>query len=178
MAVSNVQPALLEQNRHQGYFAEAFIASIAAAAGLDVFLPRLGDKADLQVYTPGPNGTSGSRQICVQVKSWSTGRLSPDGFFHYPLEVSAYNHLAGDNDVRHYLALCMMPRQVHLYADAQHSRLNLKRAAYWLSLKGMEINRSLSETSTKVVHVPKRNLLTPETIRALVERDELSAVVE
>jgi hypothetical protein len=102
------RPALagIDARQHQGYFAEGLVAAIAAAAGLDVALPRLGHVIDLMVYRPGPNGTSGSKQIDLQVKSWSRGVVSSDGCFHYPLEVSAFNALANpDHDVRHYLVL-------------------------------------------------------------------------
>ena len=177
MVAGSTPSVLLEPNRHQGHFAEALVASIAAAAGLDVFLPRLGDKVDLQVFTPGPQGTSSSRQICLQVKSWSSPKGS-DSYFNYPLEVPAYNYLAGkDHDVRHYLVLCIIPTGADRYADAQPSRLHLRRAAYWLSLRDKEPDPSLISTSTKTVYVPKTNLITPVTIRALVERNERLAIV-
>lgn len=62
------------QNLLQGYFAESLVASIAAGAGLDVLFPRLGAAIDLSVFKPGPRGTSSSRQIDLQVKSWSLAR--------------------------------------------------------------------------------------------------------
>src|SRR5262245_5642345 len=100
----------LNKNVHQGYFAESLVASIAAAAGLDVQFPRLGAHIDLGVFKPGPGGTSGSRQMTLQVKSWASGEVSADGNFHYPLEVPAYNYLSGNqHDVRHYLVLCVVP---------------------------------------------------------------------
>jgi hypothetical protein len=177
VAASSTPSLLLEPNRHQGHFAEAFVASIAAAAGLDVLLPRLGDRMDIQVFTPGPQGTSSSRQISLQVKSWSSPKAS-NGYYNYPLAVPAYNYLAGrDHDVRHYLVLCIVPTGTDQYADAQPSRLHLKRAAYWLSLRDEEPDRSLNKTNTKTVYVPKRNLITPVTIRALVERNEEMAIV-
>lgn len=178
MVATSVPDATLEPKTHQGYFAEAFVASIAAAAGLDVFLPRLGHRVDLQVYSPGPLGTSSSRQIVLQVKSWSVGRLSEDDHFHYDLDVPAYNYLAGSgHDVRHYLVLAIVPRNPARYADAQPRRLLSRYAAYWLSLKDMEADNNLSPKSTKTVLVPRRNLITPLTIRALVERQEELAVV-
>ena len=177
VAGSSAPPALLQPNRHQGYFAEALVASISAAAGLDVYFPRLGDKADLQIYTPGPGGTSSSRQICIQVKSWCNPKGS-EQYYNYPLEVPAYNHLAGpDHDVRHYLALCIVPPGVDNYADAQPRRLHLRCAAYWLSLRSEQPDHSLNSNSTKTVYVPKTHLITPATIRALVDRDEAMAVV-
>jgi len=179
VAESATPQRLLEPKSHQGYFAEAYVASIAAAAGLDVSLPRLGVATDLFVYTPGPYGTSSSRQIALQVKSWSRPtRIDSNGYFHYPLEVSAYNRLAGDgHDVRHFLILCIVPRKVDQYASALHSRLSLKHAVYWLSLRDKKPDRTLNDNSRKTVLVPKNHLITPDTIRALVERREGMAIV-
>jgi len=78
-------------------------------AGYDVAFPRLGHGFDILVTERGPKGASGCGQIAFKVKSWSTGVLNKDGHFHYPLRVSAYNDLAGKNDLRHYLALCKVP---------------------------------------------------------------------
>ena len=178
MVAGGAAPTGLNANVHQGYFAEGLVAAIAAAAGLDVAFPRLAHVIDFSVYRPGPNGTSGSRQIDLQVKSWSTGRLSNDGCFHYPLEVAAFNHLAGrGHDVRHYLVLCLVPPSADDYADVRHDRLLLNKAAYWLSLRDRDPDESLSLDSTKTVLVPHTHLLTPTTIRALVDGDESGAVV-
>jgi hypothetical protein len=174
------RPVLLgiNPNQHQGYFAEGLVAAIAAAAGLDVAWPRLGHVIDFSVYRPGPNGTSASKQIDLQVKSWSGGSASSDGCFHYPLEVSAFNSLANpDHDVRHYLVLCLVPTHATEYADAGHDRLQLNRAAYWLSLLDQQPDYSLNPDSTKTVLVPKSHLLTTQTIRALVDGNPSQAVV-
>lgn len=179
MVIESAEFAGLDANTHQGYFAEGLVTSIATAAGLDVMFPRLGHDIDLQVFMPGPRGTSRSRQISLQVKSWSTGQLNSDETFHYPLEVPAYNFLAGPgHDVRHYLILCIVPGGRSEYADAQHSRLKLRMAAYWLSLKDLDPDLSLNNNSTKTVRVPKKHLLTPKTLRVLVEGNDHLAVVE
>ena len=130
------------------------------------------------MYRPGPNGTSASKQIDLQVKSWSKGALNADGFFHYPLEVPAFNNLANpDHDVRHYLVLCLVPGNSTDYANAGHERLQLNRAAYWLSLLDQQPDYSLDPKSRKVVLVPKSHLLTATTIRALVDGNESGAIV-
>lgn len=178
MAAGGEGLAGMHANVHQGYFAEGFVASLAAAAGLDVQFPRLGARIDFGIFKPGPNGTSGSRQITIQVKSWSTGAVSNDGYFHFPLEVPAFNYLAGsDHDVRHYLVLCLVPPAVANYAHAQHDRLRLSHAAYWLSLRDEAPDLALNNDSTRTVLVPRANLLTPATLRALVDGDEHLAVV-
>jgi len=176
--VALAQPVGINPNVHQGYFAEFLVASIAAAAGLDVHWPRLGHRVDLGVYLPGLNGTSGSKQITLQVKSWSKGRLGTDDHFRYRLDGAAFNYLAGNgHDVRHYLVLCVVPPQASDYANARPKRLRLKHAAYWLSLRDEEPDEHLLPASSKKVLVPAKHLLTTETIRALVDGREQEAVV-
>ena|ERR1022692_269373 len=168
----------LNKNRHQGYYGEIFVASIAAAAGYDVLIPYMGDDFDIQVTGRGPKGTSNGRQIGFQIKSWSMGVLNLDGYFHYPLKVDAYNFLARKNDVRHYLALCIVPKEIDDYTDARYRRLVHKYATYWLSLLGKEqVDEPVSADSTRTVYVPARNLITPTTMRALLENRENQAVV-
>lgn len=166
-------------NPHQGYHAEGMLAALAASAGLDVQLPRLGHAIDMSIFNPGPNGTSGSRQITVQVKSWSTGSLHNDGTFHYPLMCSAFNYLAGGgHDVRHYLVLCIVPPDGNDYAEAGADRLKLRQALYWHSLHNDTPDDDLDPESTKTVYVPRTNMLTPVTLRYLVDHNETLAVVQ
>jgi hypothetical protein len=163
-------------NELQGYFGEAFVSSIAAAAGLDVLWPRLGHRIDLMVFRAGPKGTSTSRQMSLQVKSWSQGMLGADDCFHYPLKVPAFKYLASANEGRHYLVLCLVPDDAAQYANVQHESLRLFQAAYWLSLRDEAPDLSLPVDSTKTVLVPRTHLLTTETIGALVDGDEAKAV--
>jgi hypothetical protein len=176
--MSSVAALPIDANTHQGYFAEALVAAIAAAAGLDVMFPRLGHGIDLNIYQPGPKGSATSKQMTLQVKSWSTGTLNDDGTFHYPLEVPAYNFLAGGgHDVRHYLAMCIVPASSDLYADVTDTQALLRHAAYWLSLRDETPDVTLNPLSRKTVRIPKAHLLTPDTITHLLYNRESSAVV-
>lgn len=166
---------------HQGRFAEAFVSSIASAAGFEVYRPHgTGQGVDLGIYRPGPNvhGTPlPSQTIYFQVKSWSVGDVSSDGKFHYPLKVAAFNYLTANHSTPHYLALCLVPAD-HLHlADAGHDQLICRRAAYWLSLRGERAVTNAHPDSSRTVLVPRRHLLTPGTLRALVEGHEAQAVV-
>lgn len=177
MRASGAAPAGID-NLLQGYYGEGLVTAIATAAGLDVQLPRLGHKVDLGVFDSGLNGTSGSKQMILQVKSWSNGRVSDDGYLHFPLEVPAYNYLArDDHEVRHYLVVCLVPRDSGAYAEATEDDMRLHHAAYWLSLRNQRPDPSLGPDSTKTVLVPRTQLLTPRTIRALLMNDEPGAVV-
>jgi hypothetical protein len=163
----------------QGYYGEGLVAAIATAAGLDVQFPRLGHKVDLGIYDTGLNGSSsGSRQMMLQVKTWANGTISPDGHLHFPLEVPAFNYLAGgDHEARHYLVVCLVPGDSDDFARSTDTEVRLRRAAYWFSLRDHRPDPALTSSSTKTVLVPRTQLLTPVTMRALLANDEHRAVV-
>ena len=179
MGGSGPQPLLaVDPKVHQGFYGEAFVAAIAAAAGFDVDFPRVGHGKDFSISARGPKGTSRSRKIDVQVKSWSKPR-NKDGVFKYPLEVTAYNYLSGqDHDVRQYLILCLVPANAGKYAHGRHTFLRLNRSAYWFSLRDQQPDYTLSDDSRKTIYVPQTNLLTVNTLTALLEGDETAAVVK
>lgn len=173
MAQSELNP-----NVWQGHFGEGFVYAVAAAAGLDITIARLGHRVDYGIYRTGPNGTASSKQVNIQVKSWAEGTLSADDHFHYPLAVPAFNYLAGtEHDVRHFLVLCIVPTEKSRYLTAEHEKATMLRAAYWLSLRDEQSDFSLNEDSTRTVLVPRTHLLTPHTLSALVDGDEDAAVV-
>ena len=168
---------LFDEHTHQGRYGEAFVRLLSAAAGLNAKNWESDVGIDWTIATPGPRGTSRSPQIEVQVKSWSRPTGSADRW-HYPLRCSAYNHLAGPGyDIRHYLFLCIVPDDAPNYTSADANALVSRHAAYWLSLRDAAQDPDLSPESTKTVYVLKRNLLTVETLIALVEQREDEAVV-
>ncbi len=179
MAGATTQPpTALDSNVHQGFFGESFVAVIAAAAGFDVDFPRLGHAIDFSISARGPKGTSRSRKIDVQVKTWAKPRYKGETLA-YPLEVSAYNNMCGsDHDVRQYVVLCLVPEEYLQYADANHRRMRLQRSAYWFSLREQEPDFTLPEGSSKTIFVPTSQLLTVLTLQALVHGNEQAAVVD
>ena len=166
-----------DANAHQGHHGEAFVHLLAAAAGLNVARYDLDVGVDWILATPGPRGTQRSPKIEVQVKSWSTPTGSA-AVWNFPLSCRAYNHLAGPgHEVPHFLFVCVVPTDAALYADADHEQMLVRKAAYWHSLANETPDPTLNPESTKTVHIPKCNLLTPATVTALVERRLGEAVV-
>ena len=167
----------LDSSSHQGHHGEAMVHALAAASGLNVASYELDVGIDYVISTPGPRGTSRSPKIEVQIKSWSTPTGSAT-HWNYPLKVPAFNHLAGPgHDLRHYLVLCTVPNDAANYSAASVVALELRHAAYWLSLEGEMPDDTLNPLSTKTVAVPRSHLLTAETLVALVEGREADAVV-
>lgn len=162
---------------HQGRYGEAFVHALAAASGLNVGSWQTDVGIDWILATPGPRGTIRSPRIEVQVKSWSRP-AGTEKAWHYPLRCGAFNHLAGPgHQIPHFLFLCIVPDDADRYAEADPDRLLLRRSAYWYSLAGERPDPDLNPVSTKTVHVPKQNLITPITVTALLEKRLDEAIV-
>jgi hypothetical protein len=163
---------------HQGLYAEGLVSTLALAAGLNLARYDWDPGMDRIISTPGPRGARRSPMIQVQIKSWS----SPKGtgtYWSFPLKIKAYNDLAeqGVDEVRRYLVLCIVPDDVRHFVRAGHDDLRFQRAAYWHYLGDeRRLDDSLGHNSTKTVHVPKVQLLTPATLVALVEGREQEAM--
>lgn len=167
-----------DANAHQGNFGEAFLCAVAAAAGLNTAEYKLDIGDDYIVSAPGPRGTSRMPKIEVQVKSWANP-VGDESAWSYPLKVPAYNHLAGaGHDLRHYLVLCVVPNDAAHYAIGCDADTRLHHALYWHSLRDEAPDHALPVNSTKAVYVSKKNLLTTDTLVALVEDREGEAVTE
>jgi Domain of unknown function (DUF4365) len=153
---------------HQGYFGECFVRVLASAAGLiagkqDVDVTGV----DFTIDYPGKRGTTRYPKIEAQVKSWSNAAGTPDAW-HYPMEVNQYNELAGPGfQVPRYLFLILVPADRTMYAEADVNMLRLRHSGYWVSLADRApINPAKQQNVT--VYVPRSNLLTVATLRALM----------
>jgi hypothetical protein len=165
----------LDPNQHQGYFGEAFVRALAAAAGL------IATKHDLDVTgTDLLVGYKGSRHgprhplIEVQVKSCARRQARwRDGCWRYPLARRHFNNLAGnDFPVPRFLALVIVPDHWQHYAVNKTDLLELRHCAYWLSLTDRE--QVDPDVSGKVpVDVPAGNILTKEALLRLVTGQEV-----
>ena len=95
------------------------------------------------------------------------------GEWSYPMKVSHFNQLAGPGfAVRRYLVLVTVPADPDGYAVCDPDCMQLKHAAYWVSLaEKSPLPLGSDEAKTVVVPVPRGNLLTPETLLGLLHDD-------
>jgi len=162
----------LDRNQHQGLFGESFVRVLASAAGLIVSRPELdvaGD--DFTISHKGMLGPTRHPKIDVQVKSWSQRRaVQRDGYWKYRMKARHFNELAGTDFVLpRFLVLVIVPEDCADYARTRHDMVELKHAAYWLSLRDQQpVNGGLD--ATVQVDVPVGNLLTVDTLHTLMWR--------
>lgn len=164
----------LDQSNHQGWFGESFIQVLAAAAGLQCS-PLTPDCTGVDLDISGTREVRGDFPcVKVQVKSWSVPRESGDAWRYGGLTEKRFNALAGSRRVRRFLFLVVVPPDVGMYAYADEDFLRLSRAAYWVSLGDRDQVKDPRCDRRVPVLVPRRNLLTPESLRVLCEDADLA----
>lgn len=169
-----VRPRLvhrLDKNGWQGLYGESFIRALACSAGLIPVKKDLEyDGVDFQLGYPGRFGSLRHPAIEVQVKSWSSPK-SDGEHYKYPLKVSNYMELVGelgkDLTYARFLFLVIVPKSADDYTSQSVDTLSLRHASYWTSL--MEQPLPLQNSSTKTVYIPKRNLLTVDSLLELLK---------
>jgi hypothetical protein len=163
----------LHRNVHQGSYGEAFVHALACAAGFTVGRQHLDvDGVDWQIGSVGPLGSLRSPRIEVQVKSWSQAKATSQHWNHRIL-VSHFNMLAGPGFmVPRFLMVVVAPISPDQYVQIAPDAMILSHAAYWLSLADRDaLPTDETGTRTTSVQVPMRNLVTVDTLTALVRGD-------
>jgi hypothetical protein len=166
-------------NNHKGYYAEGLVDAIALAAGLDPWSARRDIAIDRSIATPGPRGSKRDPRINVQVKCWTPPvRARAEPSWHYPLKLSAWADLAGPGfQVPRYLLLCIVPGSIDDYVSVRPDEVGFRHAVYWRSLRDEAPMDPPEVDRRKPIDIPKVQLLTPDSLNALVEGREAEAIV-
>jgi hypothetical protein len=161
----------LTRQTHQGLHGEGFVFAMACAAGLQAMRPIYDvDGVDWTIGHSGALGSVRSPKIEVQVKTWSKPPLTKDAVWRYPLSVKHFNALAGPGfAIPRFLVLVTVPPSATRYATCNAVKMSLCHAAYWVSLADRAVlPEGEGERKTVIVEVPQGNLLTPESLVALL----------
>jgi Domain of unknown function (DUF4365) len=155
----------------QEEFSYAFISTIVAAAGYAMQPPtRLIDNAgiDITITAPGEIGTVLSPRFDAQVKCTTDSSLIKPKQINYALPVHNYDRLIHPAPgTPQLLIVVFVPKELSGWVEVTEDNTKLQKSAYWISLKGR------SKTTNKdniTVHIPRENLLTPESLKAIMQR--------
>jgi hypothetical protein len=172
----------LDKNNHQGWYGECFVQVLAAAAGLQIS-PLTPDCTGVDFDISAPVEVGGDfPAMRVQVKTWATPKGDDNDWIYPRLTEKRFNALAGgERRIPRFLFLVIVPGDVAEFAkivphdDASENMnggkkgLLLSHAAYWLSLADQDRIESPRCKGTVTVRVPKENLLTVNSLRALLD---------
>jgi hypothetical protein len=150
----------------------AYVRAVASRAGFAVEeVRRDRDSIDLHILARGAlGGALHSPALAVQLKS--TVFEHPRGAAEvleipYDLKVRNYNDLVRPTLIPCVLVLLTLPEDRELWLTWTEEALTLRRAAYWLSLRGRPATRN--EVTTRI-HLSRAQVFDGPAIRGLLER--------
>jgi hypothetical protein len=103
----------------------------------------------------------------VQMKCTSRDILR-EAHLGFPLEIKNYNDLRHPDPLTPcILVVVVVPNDINEWLTHSESDLTLRRCGYWISLRGEpDISNSVSVT----VNIPRTQVLTPDSLRAMMVR--------
>ena len=160
----------MPRNMRQEALSRACIQAIAAHAGMGVSIPSPDTGIDLAlndvIVHHGQRIESGWR---LDIQAKSTTLATVDGAaIRYDLDVAGYETLRYDQaGCPRLLILLVLPTEEANWVEATEQGLTIRHASYYLSLSGRPPS---TNRRTVRLSIPRQNLLTPGSLRALMER--------
>lgn len=154
----------------QECLSEAFVHAIASFAGLTVQWRSRDygiDGSFKKVLHHGERFIESGVPLDFQLKSTTNWEVS-DGFIIYDMEAKTYNDFiywqANTSSPVRLILLCLPSDEVQ-WVTTEPDQLVLRNCCYFCSVSGDPTENS----QTKRIRIPNSNILTPETLSALIE---------
>ena len=153
----------MSPNFVQEQLSKAYLRAVVFQAGYNLSEPTVDDHGiDGTIRPYGP----GRLPIDFQLKSTTAYEERGDSIL-YDLRVENYNSLIVDDDLPRVLVLFLMLEERAEWLSFSPEQLCLRKAAYWVSLKGGE--ESANSSSVRVT-LPLKNEFSVEGILAMFEQ--------
>jgi len=146
------------------------VTAIIARSGFSSSAVSKDYGTDLEIRRIEVNGTQRIDLGCfldLQLKASINWRLTSDHVV-YDIEADAYNRLVfrrENSTIPCALVLCCLPKDSSTWITVGEDELVIRKCCYYHFIDGAET----SNTSSKRLHIPRTQLLTPAAIRALKE---------
>lgn len=150
----------------------AYVQAVAARAGCNCSVRAHDygiDGTFLQVTSIGEELVEEGATINFQLKSSSSANLVKvrDEVVTYKLEARAHRVLAGPHPIPRILILLVLPEDPTEWLSADESALQLRRCAYWLSLRAQT---PTANAETITVPIPRVQRFDVEALTAMLDR--------
>jgi hypothetical protein len=147
----------------------AYIQAVAAMCGCTCARPEQDYGCDLTLHPIERVGgvfRPVGRNLDLQLKSTTNATLTVDEVIH-DLDVRAYNILRhATHAAPLYLVLFVMPADRDEWIAHSEDRLELRRCAYWVSLRRAP---AVANTVSVRVRIPRQNQFTPGALGQIME---------
>lgn len=161
---------MLTKNHRQEALTRAYIQTIAARAGFSCSVRDFDYGIDVTLHDLRRHGrryAESGFKLDIQAKSISAAGMMEDPI-RYDLDVKNYDDLRNPRvGCPRILVVLVLPDDETHWTEQTEENLVLRRAAYWMSLKGRE-----SSTNSRTVRlaIPRENLLNIAALQALMQR--------
>jgi hypothetical protein len=147
----------------------AYVQAVAAVAGCTSARPETDygyDQTLRRVWQSGDEWIPVGRNLDLQLKSTTAAALT-DNEVVYDLDTRAYNILRrSTRRAPAYLVLLVLPPDQAEWLSHSEDRLELRRCAYWLSLRGLA---AVPNTSSVRIRIPRQNQFTPDALARIMD---------
>ena len=159
---------MTDQHRME-QLSRAYAQAVAAVAGCTCALPETDYGSDLtlrRIERAGGVFRPVGRNLDVQLKSTKNATLTADEVI-YDLDARAYNILRhATHAAPLYLVLLVMPSDRGEWIAQSEDQLELRRCAYWLSLRRAP---AVPNTTSVRIRIPRQNQFTPAALERIME---------
>lgn len=149
----------------------AYLRAVAAMANITFeALRRDQNGVDVKLSKPLEMGENKIEvEMSVQLKSTcsSFACKETDTEIIYQLKGKTYNDLICKRAVKLYLMLLILPVNKDEWAEFNEEEAILRRKMYWISFENS--TNTIHPDSTKTIHIPKINLVNPQSLNRLME---------
>jgi hypothetical protein len=160
----------MTRNHQQEALTRVYIQAVAARCGMSVSYRDYDYGIDVTLHDiqhQGGEYTETGWKLDIQAKSIVNPRMTRNAV-HYDLRVETYEALRRETiGMPRILVLFILPQDEKAWLDLTEEALLIRKAAYWLSLEGM--NPTPNKSMVRI-EIPRRNLFSPTGLRGIMER--------
>lgn len=162
--------ALLSVQDQEEELSFAYVAAVAAKAGYGVAKSNKDrDGTDMKIEGGSKNEGVGKDwpSIGIQLKATVNLGQARGGCFRFRLKQENYKKLRVETLIPRLLVVLDLPKNAEQWLEITPDALILRRAAYWMSLRGFPNTSNKTSTTIKI---PEENLFDVSGLCALMER--------
>jgi hypothetical protein len=147
----------------------AYVKAVAAMCGMTYSTRSKDYGLDLTLYEVSAEGgrfVESGIALDLQLKS-TTSIYETGKEFGFDLAVRAYDFLRAETHPQRILVVFILPNDESEWIRQTHGKLELRKAAYWISLRGRP---AVKNRSSVRIEIPKRHLFSPAAVREIIGR--------
>ncbi|QJW97083.1 DUF4365 domain-containing protein [Frigoriglobus tundricola] len=160
---------MMTRQDRQEVLSLAYVHAVAAMCGMTHSARAKDHGIDLtlhEIVRDRGRFTESGMALELQLKS-TTSVAETKTDIGYDLSIRAYDILRAEIGQVRLLVVFVLPASENEWLRQTRAKLELRKCAYWVSLRGRS---AVKNRSSVRIPIPKRQIFTPDAIRAIIER--------